>query len=149
MASTSVTLRPFRATGAGSGSPLPSRSARTVNQKVEPRPEVLSMPISPPMPSTSRLQIARPRPVPPSRRRALWSTWVKALNRFFCRSGDRPLPVSVMVILTTASAPRSSSSMARTTIDPRSVNLIALLTRLVSTWRMRSGSPSRPVGTSE
>ena len=35
----------------------------------------------------------------------------------------------------------------RTMISPRSVNLIALLTRLESTWRSRCGSPTSESGT--
>ena len=41
---------------------------RAVNQKSEPCPSALSRPISPPISSTSRLEMARPRPVPPYRR---------------------------------------------------------------------------------
>ncbi|MNZ86296.1 hypothetical protein D3C78_1051130 [compost metagenome] len=46
--------------------------------------------------------------------------------------------------------PASVAGSLRTTtvISPRSVNLIALLSRLLSTCPRRSGSPSSPVGTS-
>ena len=40
-------------------------SNRAVNQNVDPAPTTLRKPISPPISSTSRLEIARPRPVPP------------------------------------------------------------------------------------
>ena len=40
----------------------------TVNQNVLPSPGLLSTPISPPISSTSRCEIASPRPVPPYRR---------------------------------------------------------------------------------
>ena len=39
--------------------------ATMVNQKVEPCPGTLSTPMSPPISSTSRLQMAKPSPVPP------------------------------------------------------------------------------------
>ncbi len=42
-----------------------SRASGSTQRKVLPRPGVLSTPISPPIPSTMRLQMARPSPVPP------------------------------------------------------------------------------------
>jgi hypothetical protein len=52
-----------RSTGGGASSGRASRWA--VNQKVLPAPRVLSTPMDPPMTSTSRFEMARPRPVPP------------------------------------------------------------------------------------
>ena len=51
--------RPRRARGGGC---LPKTA---VNQKVDPRPSSLSTPISPPISSARRLEMARPSPVPP------------------------------------------------------------------------------------
>ena len=49
---------------------------------------------SPPMASTSRLQMARPRPVPPNRRVVDWSAWLKAPNSAAILSLAMPMPVS-------------------------------------------------------
>ena len=58
------------------------------------------------------------------------------------------LPVSLTETCTsTSSAPRSCA-WARTTISPRSVNLMALPTRFTSTCFMRTGSPITRSGTS-
>ena len=50
-------------------------AARSSNQNVEPAPGVLSTPIRPPISSTSCLEIARPRPVPPYLRVVEASAW--------------------------------------------------------------------------
>ena len=76
--------------GAGAGG-----SSGTVNQKVEPRPGWLSTPMVPPINSTSCLQMARPRPVPPYWRVVEESTWEKLLNRRARRSGAMPMPESL------------------------------------------------------
>ena len=55
-------------------------AAASVNQKVLPWPSSLSAPISPPISSTSRLEIASPRPVPPYRRVVEPSAWVNGSN---------------------------------------------------------------------
>ena len=47
------------------------------------------------MASTRRLQIARPRPVPPKRRVVDWSAWEKAENSVPILSRGMPMPVSV------------------------------------------------------
>ena len=68
---------PAAGRGAGAGSAAGSGSAAsragagrtsTLNRNRLPLPGLLSTEISPPIASTSRLQIARPRPVPPNRR---------------------------------------------------------------------------------
>ena len=58
---------------AGAGPDTLGRFA--VNQTVEPLPTSLAIPISPSINSTSRLQIASPRPVPPYRRLTELSAW--------------------------------------------------------------------------
>ena len=68
LSSTMSTRMPLRLARGTLGN-LPSRmSAFSVNQKVEPRPGVLSTPMSPPISEISCLLIIRPRPVPPKRR---------------------------------------------------------------------------------
>ena len=107
-------------------------------------PSVLRTPISPPISVTSRLEIARPRPVPPYLRVVEPSACVKAWNSRVCAAGGMPMPVS-------CTSKRSRTSSGRLLAERgahrpprrRSVNLIALPTRLVSTWRSRPGSPRR------
>ena len=53
-----------------------------------------------------------------------------------------PMPVSLTVKRNRTCSPVVSSSRAPTVISPRSVNLMALLTRLSRTWPSRSGSPT-------
>ena len=65
-----------------------------MNQNVLPLPGSLSTPISPPISSTSRLQIASPRPVPPKRRLVEASAWENASNRRPSCSSVIPMPVS-------------------------------------------------------
>ena len=55
----------WHASGRGARSASGSASE---NQKQLPRPGALSTPISPPIASTMRREMARPRPVPPKRR---------------------------------------------------------------------------------
>ena len=66
-----------------------------------------------------------------------------------CASGAMPMPVSRDLEAHAARARRCrSSTRAATTTSPRSVNLTALPTRLISTWRSRPGSPRSAAGTS-
>ena len=59
--------------------PACTTMAGTVNQKIDRRsPAPGSMPISPPMASTRRLEIARPRPEPPNLRAWLESAWTNS-----------------------------------------------------------------------
>ena len=71
--------------GAGVGrcvaTPLPRRA---VNQKVLPSPGSLSTPTCPPISSVSRLEMARPRPVPPYLRVVEASACEKVWNRRAC-----------------------------------------------------------------
>ena len=52
-------------TGTGTAAAAPARPSGTSNQKVEPSPGRLSAPITPPIISISRREIASPSPVPP------------------------------------------------------------------------------------
>ena len=67
---------------------------RAVNQNVEPTPSSLDTPTSPPISSTKRLTMDRPKPVPPNRRVVEESTCVKAVNRASTRLAGIPMPVS-------------------------------------------------------
>ena len=64
------------------------------NQKVLPIPALLCRPISPPMASTSCLQIVRPNPLPPYLRVVDPSAWVNLSKIDFCWSSGIPIPVS-------------------------------------------------------
>ena len=129
---------------------LPAGCSGSENQKVLPAPSLLSMPISPPISSTSRWQMARPSPVPPRPR----SSWVKRWNRSRCRSAAMPIPVSVTVkvqmrlapgrppdLLPPKLLPSSSTALTDSRTEPRSVNFTALPSRFSRIWRSRSGSP--------
>ncbi|MNO92474.1 hypothetical protein D3C76_840520 [compost metagenome] len=117
-------------------------------QNSEPWPLRLSTPISPPICSTRRLEITRPRPVPPACRDSELSAWLKAWNRVRRSVSLRPMPVSRTLMRSCARSSFSSSSIARTAMLPSWVNLMALLTRLVSTCFSRCGSPTRCSGVS-
>ena len=119
-----------------------------LNQNVEPLPGVLSTPIWPPIISTSCLEIARPRPVPPYLRVVEPSACEKAWNKYGSPSGAMPMPVSVTVKQTVTWVGVSLSRVTRRATSPSSVNLIPLTSRLVMTWRSRPGSPRNSVGTS-
>ena len=117
-----------------------------MNQNVLPAPGVLSTPIVPPIISTSRLEIASPRPVPPYLRVVELSACEKDWNNRSRASGPMPIPVSVMANRISASWPVSSTTLLRTTISPRSVNFTALPARFVRTCRRRPGSPPVQLG---
>ncbi len=111
------------------------------NQKVEPRPGCDSTPMLPPIRSTMRLQITRPRPVPPYRRVVLASAWLKARNRRSALPSGMPMPVSATSKRNSCWVRPSPRRLTDSVTEPRSVNFTALLSRLVSTWRRRTGSP--------
>lgn len=128
LSSTTSTRRPRRSGVGTSGTSAASfADSRTVNQKVDPLPAVLSTPTVPPISSASRLLIASPSPVPPKRRVVEVSACSKLRNRRSRWASSSPMPVS-------ATSKRSSSSpllrwatRARRVISPCSVNLTALL----------------------
>jgi hypothetical protein len=82
------------AIGAGAGAGRASIRSGRLNQNVEPSPTRLVTPICPPINSTRRLQIARPRPVPPKRRVVDASACTKRSNKRSIASGEMPTPVS-------------------------------------------------------
>ena len=104
--------------------------------KVEPLPSSLWTAISPPIIWQKRRLIASPSPVPPYLRVVEGSACTNSWNKRPTCSGDIPMPVSATVIVTSA-RPRSVTRATSTVTRPRSVNLLALLTRLSSAWRMR------------
>ena len=119
-----------------------------VKWKVEPLPTSLSTQISPPIISTSWREIARPRPVPPYWRVVELSPWVKGKKSRSSCSCDMPMPLSrTQKCSTTLAASRDCTSQPIST-SPRSVNLMALVPRLMRIWPRRVGSPIRAVGMS-
>ena len=118
------------------GSPAGLRAASNAN--TEPSPMTLDSRHSPFMARTRRSQIVRPSPVPPCFRVVDESTWEKASNSEGSLSSGMPHPVSV-TLKRTLPGPARPGSMAIST-PPVSVNLIALLARLLSTWRSLVGS---------
>ncbi len=90
-----ITAARSRASRSGAGG-IPAGATWTVNQNVEPPPSRLTAPISPPMSSARRREMARPRPVP-SRAARLDSAWAKGSNSCSMTAGSTPAPVSVTV----------------------------------------------------
>ena len=113
-------------------------------QNVLPSPGALRSPTSPPIRLASSRQIDRPRPVPPNRRVVDTSACENGMNRRGCTSGAMPGPVS-----TTARRIRPGPTRcASMCTSPWSVNLSALVMKLLRIWRTRVGSPVTPAGTS-
>ena len=73
---------------------------------------VLSTPISPPMSSTSRFEIARPRPVPPYFRVVEASAWTNGSKRRACASAAMPRPTAI-----TKGAPATTVTMSRVLVS--------------------------------
>ena len=86
--------------GLGQGVAASSACTGRRTAKVEPRPTSLVTWKRPPMASTSRLQMARPSPVPPNLRVVDWSAWLKAPNTLPILSLGMPTPVSWMLMRT-------------------------------------------------
>ena len=129
-----------RARGAAAEAASPEANAIS-NQKRLPMPARLSTPIRPPIASTRRLQIARPSPEPPNRRRTDPSAWANGRKRIACCEGGMPMPVSRTSKRSRTDPAGAGSRATVTATRPCSVNLSALPTRLSSTWRRRVGSP--------
>ena len=120
------------------GSAASDGGAGTQKRKVLPSPGTLSTVISPPISSTSWREIARPRPVPPRRRVAAESTWVKRWKS--CRLAASGMPTPVSRTATRSRPPSAGSKPRLASTLPASVNLTALPTRLISTCRSRAAS---------
>ncbi len=118
-----------------------------MKEKVLPTPGSLSSQIWPPINSTSRRLMVRPSPVPPCLRVVDMSACEKGWNNFAACSRVMPMPVSRTENLSCTFSPvLSKPGRCRSRISPRSVNLTALLTKLVRIWPRRSGSPSSVSG---
>ncbi len=106
-----------------------------------PAPFLLVMSIDPSINSMSCFVMLMPSPVPPNLRATVSSSCVNFLNMLFRKSSLIPTPVSLMVtsIFWYASSP--STTVAFSSTEPFSVNFIALLSMLMSTWLILYGSP--------
>ena len=125
LATTGMGVAPGSATTAG---------IRTVN--VVPTPASLVTVIVPPIISQNILLITRPRPVPPYFLAVDASACANALKRRPSCSGVMPIPVSRTVSSIQSTCPSVRRAPASVTV-PRSVNLLALESRLKSTCRTR------------
>ena len=112
------------------------------------RSEGLSTQIRPPIISTSRALMDRPRPVPPYLRVVEASAWENASKIWLCLSFETPMPVSVTAKWSCISSLSSDSFVTSTATLPAGVNLMALPTRLKIICRRRPASPNRASGTS-
>ncbi len=93
--------------------------------------------------STRRFTMERPRPRPPNLREVEMSGLLEALEDALGQLPARSrTPVSVTDRRSCVLPSASSSTSADTLMWPSSVNLTALLSRLPSTWPIRTGSPA-------
>jgi hypothetical protein len=104
--------------------------------------------MSPPIMFTKRLLMVRPSPVPPYLRVVELSAWLKASNSLAICSCVRPIPVSLTENISFTWPSSCLSTSVEITISPESVNLTALLAKLIRTCPNRKGSPTRNRGTS-
>ena len=122
---------------------------RRETRSVLPRSTSLSTQIRPPISSTSwrRDRQAQPGAAVAARRRGVGLHERTEDLRLLAPRG-MPMPVSDTAKRQRAPRPRAGSTPTSTDTSPRSVNLMALPTRLISTWRRRPGSPTSASGTS-
>src|SRR5256885_8022494 len=106
---------------------LTSRGTTSVN--VEPPPTSLSSVIPPSSMSARRRQMASPRPAPVYSRVGELSAWRKSSKIRSRSSAEMPMPVSATAIAIWAP---SGMYPARTSTDPRGVNLMALVRKLMT-----------------
>ena len=128
--------------GRGVAAPLPRRA---VKRNVLPLPGSLcDRRHVPPISSVSCLEMARPSPVPPYLRVVEASACSKAWNRRAdLRLGHADAGVAHRELDELAVVGASSSTRTSTTTSPFSVNLTALLQKLIRIWPSRSGSPRK------
>jgi len=93
--------------------------------------------------------MASPSPVPPYLRVVALSACVNGVNSRLSTSGLMPMPVSCTSPHSQPLLwlPASHSPRRRRVTLPACVNLMALPTRFVMTWRTRAGSPDTSAGT--
>ena len=132
--------RPVRVSGFADCSPVVSvfsseTSTGMEKRKVEPTPGALLTEMDPSIMSDSSLQIANPRPAPLCARDFDESACLKRSKRTAWSCFEIPIPVSLTSSVS-LSCPFSSSTSMLTATTPRCVNLIALPTRLIRTWRI-------------
>ena len=139
----------FASGGGVSGVLMLSSVVGNSMRNVEPSPRALSTWMLPPMSSIRRRTIARPRPVPPKRRVVVLSACENLSNSRGSVFGSNPMPVSCTskhnCTLFRVALGRADTAMPTV---PVSVNLMALLIKLLSTWRKRVGSPRTHLGSS-
>ena len=148
----------MRSTGRGASDPTPTgaltgrlaaaqTSNGTAKAKTLPLSTLLVTQMRPPISSTRRLEMVSPRPEPPNRRVVDESAWVKRSKTRASLSPEMPMPVSVTVNRRAVGTAASSSRSTFRETSPVAVNLIALPSKLSSTWRSRVGSPTRSLRT--
>ena len=91
------------------------RSNRAVNQNRDPWPSSLEKPTCPPMSSTRRATIDKPRPVPPYRLVVVVSACEKGRNSRSTLSGGIPIPESATSKRSVAGSPGCANSTAMET----------------------------------
>ena len=117
-----------------------------VNQKIEPAPGALITPISPPIISINRLEIAKPKPVPPYCRVVEESAWEKDWKILSWLSESMPMPVSWTWKYRVVCRSVVAIELISSDTPPRSVNLIALPIKLNKIWLNLVGSPCKLLG---
>ncbi len=128
----------------------------TVNQNVAPTVSLFFTPIAPSSSSIRFFEMLNPSPVPPYFLVVVSSAWRKGSKRFASWPIGTPIPLSITSIFKNfcceeLSLPVSSvldvaSIDSLTVIEPCSVNLTALLNKLMSTCLRRVGSEMISVG---
>src|SRR2546426_629965 len=134
--------------------------ARLLSEPIRPKPNLavkwnwlpwpasLSTHSRPCIISTRRVDIVRPNPVPPYLRVSEPSACAKASKITFRFSGGMPIPVSRTTKCSNTLSLSPGSIPTFNTTSPLSVNLTALLSKLVTICRRRVGSPTTATGTS-
>ena len=117
------------------------------NRKWAPCSSSGSMDIVPPMPSTSRFEITRPRPVPPYFLVVEGSPWTKGRKSRPACSAEMPIPVSRTSTLRRHCLPSPGRMSPRTETSPFEVNFRAFPMILPKTWRILRESPETDEGT--
>ncbi len=122
-------------------------SITIVNQNRHPFSNKLSTPIVPFIISTNRLDMARPKPVPPNFLAVEISPCENGINNFSRTSGVIPIPVSFTSNSKVIIFFSFLSNLIRTLISPRSVNFAAFDNKLARICLILLGSPLRLCGT--
>jgi len=147
LSSTTATCRSSKKSAGRSAGSSGLASSATVNQKLEPSPSRLSTPMVPPIISTRLLLIDSPSPLPPYLRVVEESACEKDWNSRKRLSSAMPMPVSRTVKRRPVLPAGASACSTATWISPSWVNFTALLLRLTTIWRRRTGSPRSRRGT--